>query len=149
MPTWLRARPTKGSFGPARMADSRASHFGLACRREVSVERERLTKSSSSHDLKAHCVEEQVHTFVVPTQPAPTLVFDVWVHMDHSHPWGLLRCIEKACGCLAPSPSAQESPGFPDDVIAAQQQTPALRRILFMVKRPRLEEAPRPTGGSP
>ena len=107
---------------PARMADLRASHFNVARRREVPVKRESFAKSSSSHDFKAHCVDKRILTFVVPTQPAPGLVFDVRRHMDHSHTWGSLQCIEKAHCYSVPCPSTQESPGFPDDVIAAQQQ---------------------------
>lgn len=99
-----------------------ASYFDVARRREISIERERFIKSSSPHDLEAHCIDERILPFVVPTQPATSLFFNVRVYMDHSHTRGPIQCIEKAHSYFVPCPSAQECPSFSDDVITAQQQ---------------------------
>lgn len=108
------------------LADTNRSVTSLALRGSPPLrslrQTERFTKSSSSHDLKAHCVDKRIRAFVVPTQPPPSLVFGDRIHADHRRTWGSLQCTEEPQSCLVPCPSAPESLGFPDDVIAAQQQ---------------------------
>lgn len=70
-------------------------------------------------------MDKRIHALVVLTQPAPGLVFGIWVYVNPSHTWGSLQHIEKTGSYFVSCPSAQESACLSDEVIAAEQQVSA------------------------
>ena len=112
--------PSRGATRAARLG----SNLDEARRAEVTVECQCLREALSAHDDEACGIHERIHPLVVASKPSPRLALGPLIDLHHRQPIRGLDRVQERYGRRVSITTAQEGPGFADDVVRRQERLP-------------------------